>query len=409
MTVPPAVDRWTPTALLAAPVVAATAWVVVAAAENDTKFSSDGTSQVETAQRLIDGLGFGPTLVNSVEHAPFSTAHFPPGLSVVLALLMSLGLSALASALVINLVSWVATFAACTALYRSTWGKPGVWFYGLLGWLAVCGSVVALHQTVMSEPLYLALSLWFLVLGERWLTGGSWRLGAITVVLGAAAISVRYVGICLIAAAAVRVLQQGGTLRRIAARLAAVGAMLVPIVVWYLVNHDSGRKDAPGSTVEAVKFADVIHSIGSLGSIFSGGIAYSLDDDILGPLDPVVRGVVLLAGLAAFAVAAILAVRWWRLQGSTSAQRLRRARSSRYLLVLDYLVLSTAFLIVYRIPSGYSILSRYWAMLVVPAAVLLAARASRSSGRWPQRSSLLSAGIVLFLGLNALLAVYFHV
>jgi hypothetical protein len=372
--------------------------------------ATDSRSFAETAQRLADGRGFAPTLVGLTDAQPFDTVHFPPGLPILLSVLMRLGLSTLAAALVINLVSWVATVVGCAVLYRKAGGRPGIWFVGLMGWLVLGSTMIGLNSAVWSEPLFLALTVWFLVAGERWLAGGGWRWGLLTVVLGASAISVRYVGICLIAAVAVRVLQQGGGLRRIAVRGAAVATMAVPVAIWYLNYRETARADAPGSSGARIKASDAIDSAGSIGSILSGGLLYARNGRILGPLDPVVRPFVVVVGVVALVAAVVVAVRWWRAQGQTTGERIEHSRTGGHLLVVDYVVVSTVFLFAYRILSGFSILPRYWIVVLVPAAPMAAAVASRSpllEGPGGARWSWATVGVVAFLAASLVTAIYF--
>lgn len=402
-------ERWVWGGLVAA-CAAATTWIVLFAVRNDTAMSTDSESFSETARRLADGRGFGPTLVGVADAQPFATEHFPPGLPIVLSVLLRLGVPLLMAALLVNLASWVATLAGCVVLYRRAGGTPGIWLAAALLWVALCGTVVSMNETVWSEPLFLALSVWCLIAGERWIRGAGWRWGLLAVALAAAALSVRYVGICLVAALGVRVLQEGGGVRRVVGRGAAVAASIVPMVLWYSANRDGSRVDAPGVSDQPISLTDVQDSVGSLGAIVLGGIEYARTSRMFGPLDPVVRPLVFLVGAAAMVAAVLGLLRWWRNQGASTSGRLAGARAGGQLLVVDYVVLSTAFLFAYRILSGFSILSRYWIVVIVPVVPVLAAAASKVRAlRWRPGSGRAAVPFAVggFLAANLVFSLYF--
>ncbi len=83
------------------------------------------------------------------------------------------------------------------------------------------------------------------------------------------------------------------------------------------------------------------------------------------------------------------------------------------LLVIDYVALYSVFVLSYRILSGYSVLSRYWLVVVVPSIVVLAANACRnrriSQNLWIRFGAtalvmgnfVISVGLILHLGLAA--------
>ncbi len=375
------------------------------------RLSSDGHSYVETASNLRHGEGFKATLTASNTFEPFTAVHFPPGIPIILAMLSLFGLSTIAAAHLLNFVSWIAVIAASTRLYRRADGSNGPTFTVVITWLALSGAIVSTQAGVWSEPLFLALTLWFLVVAEDWIASkGNPRFALLSIVIGAAALSVRYVGICLMIAAAIRIVQERGGGRRVLIRLTAVASMVAPMAAWYIIKRDGPRFDAPGQSSSMVKWADVADSFGSLGGILSGGIAYSRNQNVLGPLDPALRPILQLVGLVACIVAATVLLR-----SLYVARRLRQepsdsARPNGSLLVIDFVVVYVLFMFAYRISSGYSILTRYWVPALVPAILLAAAHLARVRTQdWRKPTKLAITAFALgSLVANSVLSIYYY-
>lgn len=342
--------------------------------------SSDGYSYIETAERLLDGRGFGPTLVGT-SYDVFTTTHFPPGLPVLMALFGSTGLSVTNAALVVNWASWLASLGAASVLYRRSGGQVASWYSAIFLWLAASALIVRQMGSVWSEPVSLALSLWLLVVAERWISSDrAWGYGLASVVLGSVLISVRYAGILVVVAVALRVIQEGGGLARVVRRCAFVALSVLPTAIWYLACASELRR-ARGTSPAPGILPNVLHSGGGLGSFLGGGLSYSIKGQPgLGPMGKVTQPLFVAIGLAAVLAGIVFLVFWWyRSAGRRQVGRLERARQTGHLLLVDYVIIYVVGMGLYRIPAGYSIIQRYWILVIVPVAIVLAAHLSDRS------------------------------
>jgi hypothetical protein len=164
--------------------------------------SGDSVHYMQGANNLLSGHGFSRLKANG-QYIPIT--GFPPGFSITLAGLGLVGLPAFEAGRILNAV----LFGLNTALigyliFRSTH----------LGLLAILGSwmfmyaqnIVQIHSWVMSEPLFLFLSLLVFILLDLYLQRG--RLGVLvlaSLVIGFASLT-RYVGLSLLPAAFVELL-----------------------------------------------------------------------------------------------------------------------------------------------------------------------------------------------------------
>lgn len=375
----------------------ATVWMVYFGLGHMQGFSPDARSYIETTERLLDGRGFGPT------NGGTSTTHFPPGLPLLMAPIGKMGISITNAALFINWLSWLASLAAASVLYRRSGGRTTSWYSAVFLWLAVSASIVHRMGSVLSEPVSLALSLWLLIVAERWLSSErAWGYGLASVVLGSVLISVRYVGVFIVIAVAIRAVQEGGGPARVTRRYTVIGLSILPTAIWYCVYQSGPRQDAPGVSPEAVTLANIWHSFGTLGSILGGGISYSLE----GPSDLGRRGLVTQPLFVAMGLAAALAgiaflVYWWyRSAGGRQARGITRARETGHLLIVDSVIVYVVGMALYRIPSGYSIITRYWVLVVVPVAIVTAAHLSRRLERRGRETVPLALGVICVLAVN---------
>jgi hypothetical protein len=158
-------------------------------------------------------------------------SHFPPGFSFVLAGPVALGADPIGAARVVEAVAAAATTAVATWLAASAAGVLGGALAGVF--LLVTPAVALDHSRVLSEPLFLALSVLALLLmvraPDRPLGYGS---------AAALASLVRYAGVAVSGAAALWALARPGPVRR---RLAGAALALAPTALlqgaWTLRTH----------------------------------------------------------------------------------------------------------------------------------------------------------------------------
>ena len=173
--------------------------------------------------------------------ALFETGHYPavhlmppPGFPTVIAPLMAFGDTPFLALRIGLSLCWAATSVLTYLLCRRQMGERVAWLAGLL----VALNTVLLMQTtvVLSEMLFLPLSLGVLLATARWGPGSASRWVEITLsgLLAAAAIMVRSIGVVLLAAPVAMLLLDGS--RRPLRRVARAAVFLVfasaPLVAW---------------------------------------------------------------------------------------------------------------------------------------------------------------------------------
>ena len=158
-------------------------------------------------------------------------SHFPPGFSFVLAGPVALGAAPIGAARVVEALAAAATAALVTWLAASGTGLLGGALAGVF--LFVTPALATDHARVLSEPLFLALSVLVLLLMVR---SPDRPLGY--GIVAAFASMVRYAGVALSGAAALWALARPGTLRR---RLVGAALALAPTVLlqgaWTVRTH----------------------------------------------------------------------------------------------------------------------------------------------------------------------------
>ncbi len=201
---------------------------------------NDSVAYINGARGLVEGSGYGRIAGDGTIRP---VTHFPPGFSVVLALFGMFGVKAIPAARIANLALFAANIALAGLLARRVTrsGAAGLLAAALF---AFSDALLGVHAFVLSEPLFLVLSLAGMLVLARYfdLHIRSPRAPAATLALVAAgdlaglAYLTRYVGVALLAAA-VALLAFSGTwkerLRRVAIFL---GSALVWILVWTVRN-----------------------------------------------------------------------------------------------------------------------------------------------------------------------------
>ncbi len=284
----------------------------------------------------------------------------------------------------LNAAGWMATIAGSVALYRSLAGRANLYLWILVLFLATSGLLVELANSVLSESLFYATGLWFLILVEPYCRRPSVPLLLGLLALGAYAFGLRYPGIALIGAGSLRVLQQSSWVWR--ARLIrgiAIGLSALPVLVWYLAvsGDDAGLPGGHGDRTDGRGVGDVWNSVAGLGSWFVGGIPFSQDEEIIGALaDPVLRVATFTAGALITGVLACLLWRWLvdgQAVGPDSPGAIDRLRSAGLLTIANFVVLYAALVTVYRLALGFYVLARYWGPIAIVLVVVGLALASR--------------------------------
>ncbi|WP_426572246.1 hypothetical protein [Aquihabitans sp. McL0605] len=363
-----------------------------------SSIARDSLSYLDLARDLTHGRGFGDPSYESA-------THFPPFTSILVAAVSVTGLSVQTSFGLVNTVALAASVLGVSALFRQAGGRrPGVALVLLL-WVAAGGASTTLFSAALSEGLFMAVSIWAVVLTERWAVRASPSTAAIVWVLCAAAVATRYVGVALLIACALRLLLQPGRARRFTAALVPLSAV-VPLGVWWLAYHGHQGRDPAFVAKRALSAATVFHSLGALGS-WPIGIPYAENNDMVTPaIDRLIRG-----GLALVAIGMIAAGAWWLFRGwqrhGGALGLLVVVRDRAWLTAVLATAASVGLLVVWRFAIGYHILLRYWTPALLPAAAVGAAYVSlRLEGASPLVLRRATVVGVLLLGANLVLTLY---
>lgn len=196
--------------------------------------SGDSTSYLMGARNLLLGNGYG-RFSGGYEVKPIT--GFPPGYSAMIAIIGLSGIGGLTSAQLINCLLFGINVLLIGYLVRTYTESP--WLSATAGALFVVQETqLELHSWVMSEPLYLGLTLAGMVAILRYLERGrfGWLLAA--GFLAAGSTLVRYVGPALTGAGAVIFLLLGtSSLRRRIVDATAFGAVsVIPVILWLQRN-----------------------------------------------------------------------------------------------------------------------------------------------------------------------------
>lgn len=207
---------------LALPPLAAVVAVVLATGKG-LYVSPDAVFYVGTARNWLDGRGFTPPAgVPPLE-------HFPPGFTVVLAVVGKLGLDPLTGARVVNALALGAIVLLAGLVVRSRTGSvPAGLVASVLAAAAV--DLLALSGSALSEPLFILLALGGLVALAAYLDQPRPALLAGASALVAAAFLTRYVGIALVVAGVAGLLWR----RRWLAAGVFGAATVAPVALWLL-------------------------------------------------------------------------------------------------------------------------------------------------------------------------------
>ncbi len=156
---------------------------------------NDSIAYIGGARNILAGNGYS-RLTGDGTPAPIT--NYPPMVSILLAAVGLTGLGILPAAGLVNIVLFGFNILLIFQIGRKTTGKAGC---GLLAGLffAVCGPILSAHSFVMSEPLYLFLTMLVILVNLQVMKkGGNWNL-LLAGFLSGIAFLTRYVGISLFA------------------------------------------------------------------------------------------------------------------------------------------------------------------------------------------------------------------
>ncbi len=119
------------------------------------------------AKSFSDGIG----MMNLPQGADRPLTHFPPLLPIALSALHFLGFDWLRGALYLNVALFGLSAFSCGIILKKMTGN---WWYGLLGavFFLVNPSMIYVHSFLLSEPLFLFLSIWCIFFLARYLCRG---------------------------------------------------------------------------------------------------------------------------------------------------------------------------------------------------------------------------------------------
>jgi 4-amino-4-deoxy-L-arabinose transferase-like glycosyltransferase len=192
----PALRRW-PWALIWALVAVG---VVLVRRDRVSAISNDGTQYVESARQLMGGHGYTTTLLFFDEHhaagvMPAPQTGWPPGYSLAIAAVSSLGLGLESSARLVAQVAFVAVAPLVFLIACRLTGNPILASLATLWQLGITELWMYLAEPNSELP-FLALSLAALAVLPR-KGGGNWRWG-VAGVLGGLCVTMRYAGAFLL-------------------------------------------------------------------------------------------------------------------------------------------------------------------------------------------------------------------
>ncbi len=281
----------------------------------------DSMSYVSAARSLVQR---GQLLVPDDDwQSPDSTtalAHFPPGLPAALAVPVALGMPAEQGARLVNAASAFVTVAVVVWLVSGAVGVPAGVAAGIT--ILVTPAIAMVHESILSEPLFLALLVLLVALMAR-----APRHPLLAGVVAAAASLVRYAGVSAIAAAALWWLALPGNSGR-RARAAVLAALpgVVAQALWVLrTTHVNG-----GGSIRQISM------YGQLGSTVREG-ANTVAAWLAPLLDGAWRAAAAVAVLVAIVVLIVLAARRLWTAALLEKMTLTESRAARLLAALALL------------------------------------------------------------------------
>lgn len=196
--------------------------------------AGDSIHYLSVAENLLKGKGF-------VDYTDAPLIWFPPLLPLVLAGLAGLfRAEVLATATVFHALLWGLDVFLSGWILRRFFRDQPVYFYLATLIVFISPSSLALHASVLSDPLFLTLTLLFLLVGENYLEKPGWRPFLALLVLASLASLQRFSGFAQIVAGGLLILYARGRKILTGFPLAALfgGLSFLPVGLWiYLHNY----------------------------------------------------------------------------------------------------------------------------------------------------------------------------
>ena len=276
--------------VVAAAIVIAAA--IVVSTHDAIEVDEDSVSYLVGAESIVAGNGY-----RNFDGRALTT--WPPGLSVVLAAGSELGIAATTTAMFVNALCAIAASLLAYVLVRR---------HVRNSWLPVIACVVVatspvvirVSDVVASEPLFIALTLVFLVVHENAVASGRWTTIAASATVATAATYVRWHGLALVASGLiVLAFAESAHSRRRVPRVLTFGAVVTALLLPWVGRNlvEGGRAFGMRSTTSSAM--DVATSVGQ-----------AVGHAILPERLPV--ALLRLTTILVFAVAAIGAFTWFR-------------------------------------------------------------------------------------------------
>ena len=205
----------------------------VATSKYGAGVSSDSTKYLSVAQNVLAGNGL-------FDHKGAPLLSWPPLYPIILAGLSRVtGLDVFVAGWYLNIfLLGLNVFLSGVIFYRVFPDKP---LYAYLAAIFVLLSISALriHATISSDPLYLTLTLAFLIVVDDYIKRRSFRAFAWMVILSILAPLLRYVGLAITVTAGIVILIENWKSPRIFLRDGMIlGFLSVLPIAWWLIVHN---------------------------------------------------------------------------------------------------------------------------------------------------------------------------
>ena len=300
--------RGTAELLLGASVFVAIAFVVVGS-RSGVGLSPDSITYIQFARHLSQS---GPTYLFNAQ----SLTIFPPGFSMILAVLFKAGLSVNVAGAAINAAAIsalvIATYLLSKQLSHSR--EAGV---VAASFVAVASPIVSVHVMLWSEPLFCAVSLldiWVAARAADEEKLSPWTLAGLVALTGIA-FSLRYIGLFLVPVVfvgAALAIGRRRTLERLAlAGVVAAASLVVPVVLVLRNRHLGARAlgDHPAGGESLNLIVDQVFR--TLGDVIVPPIAWSMSSPIGWTVLAVCVASTVLAGIKRVRSALVVASSIW--------------------------------------------------------------------------------------------------
>ena len=329
------------------------AWLVTS--KYGAGVAGDSMQYLSVAQSLLDGQGF-------YNFAGGPLIYFPPLYPLLLAGLAWLfRVDVLVAGWVFNILLWGLNIFLSGLCLRRIFSARPAYFYLASLMIFVSSSALAMHASVLSDPLFLTFTLLFFLSGEDYLSRPAWRplLGMFAVAMFSALL--RFSGFSMVVGGALIILAAHRLKLLKSIPLAAVfgGLTLLPTALWIYLHNYLPYKTWWG-TNNAVGANPRVNLLEALLKVSYWFIPYRpiRGNDFIGPL----------LELAALLILLLLINRWknWR---AWAAEFLRPAWLS--VLILSAVYFSSSILNIQTADHKVLFSDRYFVIIMLPVLALI--------------------------------------